>query len=129
MRSGVVAGALHQRRPEGLRSGLSQKETERVMNDATDLAALKHISLKDVVTVLDAAEHGRLGDSDRLTQPKQSPRKFPVIHPAHTSNVSFGQASARGVTASNFPLDRAASPGSFPDASMTKHGVMQQGAR
>ena len=123
MRSGVVAGALHQRRPEGLRSGLSQKETQRVVNDATDLAALKHISLKDVVTVLDAAEHRRLGPA----HPTEAVvKKFPVIHPAHTSNVSFGQASARGVTASSFPQHRAASPGSFPDASMTKHGVMQQ---
>jgi len=42
------------------RSGLSLTETQRVMNDAVDLAALKHISLSDAVGLLDLAEHGRM---------------------------------------------------------------------
>jgi hypothetical protein len=42
------------------RSGLSQTEVQRAMNDAVDLAAIKHISLSDAVTLLDNAEHGRM---------------------------------------------------------------------
>ncbi len=43
-----------------VRSGLDVNETQRVMNDAVDLAALKHISLSDAVDTLNAAEHGRM---------------------------------------------------------------------
>jgi hypothetical protein len=42
------------------RAGLSQSEVQRVMNDAIDLAALKHISLSQAVTTLNDAEHGRM---------------------------------------------------------------------
>jgi len=42
------------------RSGLAQNEVPRVMNDAVDLAAIKHISLTDAVSALDNAEHGRM---------------------------------------------------------------------
>lgn len=59
----------------------------------------------------------------------QVAKLFPLIHPANSSNLSFDQALAPGVTTSSLPLDRAASLHSSPDVSMTEHGVMQQGAR
>jgi len=43
-----------------IRSGLDQTQTQRVMNDALDLAALKGISLTDAVTALSNAEFGRM---------------------------------------------------------------------
>lgn len=43
-----------------VRSGLSQTEVQRVMNDALDLAALKHISLTEAVDILGKAESGRM---------------------------------------------------------------------
>jgi hypothetical protein len=53
-------------------------------------------------------------------------KQFPMIHPANTSHVSFTQAFARGVTPRVLP-----SIVRFPLAAppMSKHGVMQQGAR
>src|SRR5207247_7108468 len=43
-----------------IRGGLDLKETQRVINDAVDLAAIKHISLSEAVDILSNAEHGRM---------------------------------------------------------------------
>lgn len=42
------------------RSGLTQSEVLKDMNRATDLAALKNISLTDAVNLIDNAEHGHM---------------------------------------------------------------------
>lgn len=79
------------------RSGLTQNEVQKDMNRALDLAALKHITLEEAVTLLDAAEHGRLrGLIDLgITTSKYTDAQGNMVASSHNVATAMAEVDAK----------------------------------